>query len=62
MLWVVNEILMNIRATKKQKKEVSLQAPIGTDKEGNEISLPSYMYIVYSLLINSSQLLKSVLM
>lgn len=36
---IENEILMNIRATKKQKKEVSLQAPIGTDKEGNEISL-----------------------
>lgn len=36
---IENEILMNIRATKKQKKEVSLQAPIGTDKEGNDISL-----------------------
>lgn len=36
---IENEILMNIRATKKQKSEVSLQAPIGTDQEGNEISL-----------------------
>lgn len=36
---IENEILMNIRATKKQKKEVSLEAPIGMDKEGNEISL-----------------------
>ena len=36
---IENEILMNIRATKKQKKEISLQAPIGMDKEGNEISL-----------------------
>ena len=39
MIWVANEILMNIRATKKQKNEISLQAPIGSDKEGNEISL-----------------------
>lgn len=39
MLRVVNEILMSIRAAKKQKNEVSLQAPIGMDKEGNEISL-----------------------
>ena len=36
---IENEILMNIRATKKQKNEVSLEAPIGSDQEGNEISL-----------------------
>ena len=34
-----NEILMTIRADKKSKVEVSLQEPIGIDKEGNEISL-----------------------
>ncbi len=34
-----NEILMSVRSTKKQSKETSLQSPIGTDKEGNEISL-----------------------
>lgn len=34
-----NEILMTIRADKKSKVEVSLQEPIGVDKEGNEISL-----------------------
>lgn len=34
-----NEILMTIRADKKSKLEVSLQEPIGKDKEGNEISL-----------------------
>lgn len=39
MLRVANEILMSIRAAKKQKNEVSLHAPIGIDKEGNEISL-----------------------
>lgn len=36
---IENEILMNLRATKKLKMEVSLQDPIGVDKEGNEISL-----------------------
>ena len=30
---------MVIRAGKKQRREVSLQEPVGTDKEGNEISL-----------------------
>lgn len=36
---IENEILMTMRANKKSKGEVSLQEPIGTDKEGNEISL-----------------------
>jgi RNA polymerase sporulation-specific sigma factor len=36
---IENEILMNLRSTKKMKQEVSLQNPIGIDKEGNEISL-----------------------
>ncbi|RNA68811.1 sigma-70 family RNA polymerase sigma factor [Alteribacter keqinensis] len=30
---------MHLRALKKVKKDVSLQDPIGTDKEGNEITL-----------------------
>ncbi len=34
-----NEILMSIRSNKKTRMEYSLQEPIGTDKEGNEISL-----------------------
>mgnify|MGYP002440797962 CR=1 FL=1 len=34
-----NEILMLLRAEKKMSREVSLYEPIGTDKEGNEISL-----------------------
>lgn len=34
-----NEILMYLRATKKFQNEISLQEPIGQDKEGNEISL-----------------------
>src|SRR5690606_6162332 len=34
-----NEILMTIRSNKKTRMEYSLQEPIGTDKEGNEINL-----------------------
>lgn len=36
---IENEILMHIRATKKIQNEVYLQDTIGTDKEGNEITL-----------------------
>ena len=34
-----NEFLMLLRSKKKNSREVSLFEPIGTDKEGNEISL-----------------------
>ena len=36
---IENEILMSIRASKKTSSEVSINLPIGTDKDGNEISL-----------------------
>ena len=36
-----NELLMLMRGDKKRSREVSLYAPIGTDKEGNEITLLS---------------------
>lgn len=36
---IENEILMTIRASKKTTAEISLTAPVGTDKDGNEISL-----------------------
>ena len=36
---IENEILMSIRAGKRIRQEVSLSLPIGTDKDGNEISL-----------------------
>ncbi|MBU3215877.1 RNA polymerase sporulation sigma factor SigK [Clostridium estertheticum] len=36
---IENEILMLIRSNKKIKGEVYLQDPIGTDKEGKEVSL-----------------------
>ncbi|MFD1423032.1 RNA polymerase sporulation sigma factor SigK [Laceyella tengchongensis] len=35
---VENEILMFLRSLKKSRKDVSLHDPIGTDKEGNEIT------------------------
>lgn len=36
---IENEILMHIRSSKKIQSEVSLQDPIGVDREGNEIAL-----------------------
>lgn len=36
---IENEILMNIRSSRKYASEVSLHVPIGTDKDGNEINL-----------------------
>ena len=36
---IENEILMSMRASKKNSSEVSINLPIGTDKDGNEISL-----------------------
>ena len=40
---IENELLMHFRGKKKSSKEVSLYEPIGTDKEGNEISLLDVM-------------------
>jgi RNA polymerase sporulation-specific sigma factor len=36
---IANEILMHLRASKKFQNEISLNEPLGTDKEGNEIAL-----------------------
>ncbi|MGE7611997.1 RNA polymerase sporulation sigma factor SigK [Paenibacillus sp. NPDC101420] len=36
---IENEILMHLRSLKKTRKDVSLHDPIGTDREGNEITL-----------------------
>ncbi len=36
---IENEILMHLRNVKKNSREVSLFEPIGTDREGNDISL-----------------------
>jgi RNA polymerase sporulation-specific sigma factor len=35
---IENEILMWIRKSRKEKAEISLNEPLGTDKEGNDIS------------------------
>lgn len=40
---IENEILMHLRATKKNKGEVSLYDPIGIDKEGNELPFLCYL-------------------
>lgn len=41
---VENEILMVMRAGKNRQRETSLQDPIGTDTEGNTISLLNVIY------------------
>ena len=41
---IENEMLMVIRAGKKFVNEVSLEEPIGIDKEGNEISFLDIVY------------------
>lgn len=38
-----NELLMTLRSSKKQTREVSLFEPIGSDREGNEITLLDVM-------------------
>ena len=41
---VENEILMLIRAGKKHKNTLSLSDPVGTDKDGNELTLMDLLY------------------
>ena len=36
---IENEILMNIRSTKKQQSEISMNTIIGSDKDGNDMEL-----------------------
>ena len=64
---IENEILMSIRAEKKQQGEVSLHDPIGTDRDGNEISLaevlgsdPEQVQNDVELSISSQQLMKHI--
>jgi RNA polymerase sporulation-specific sigma factor len=44
---IENEILMHLRSLKKTKKDVSLHDPIGTDKEGNELTSTVYPWRFY---------------
>ncbi|GMA58543.1 RNA polymerase sporulation-specific sigma factor [Alicyclobacillus sacchari] len=41
---IQNEILMQLRAQRKTRKDVSLYSPIGTDKEGNEITISDILF------------------
>ena len=41
---IENEILMLIRANKKHKSVVSLSEPVGTDKDGNELTLMDLLF------------------
>ena len=41
---IENEILMLIRANKKHKNTMSLSDPIGTDKDGNELTLIDLLF------------------
>lgn len=41
---IENEILMLIRANKKHKNDVSLSDPVGTDKDGNELTLMDLLF------------------
>lgn len=41
---VENEILMLIRANKKHKNTLSLSNPVGTDKDGNELTLMDLLF------------------
>ena len=40
---IANELLMLMRSSKKSRNDVSLNDPIGTDKEGNQILLVDVM-------------------
>jgi len=52
---IENEILMFFRARKKSSREVSLYEPIGTDKEGNEISLLDIIEVEQEDIVESMQ-------
>lgn len=41
---IENEILMLIRANKKHKNNLSLSDPVGTDKDGNELTLMELLF------------------
>lgn len=50
---IENEILMSIRASRKFTSEVSLNVPIGTDKDGNEINLNDILGTDPNEIVNS---------
>lgn len=61
---IENEMLMTLRANKKNKSNISLHEPVGTDKEGNEITLMDLLSIDDEEMIQSveNKILKEKLM
>ena len=53
---IENEILMNIRTNKKNKVQVSLQDPIGVDREGNAISLIDILGTEFDYVVDQVEL------
>lgn len=49
---IENEILMMLRVNKKYRNNISLNEPIGTDKEGNEITLLDLISLEENSVIN----------
>lgn len=49
---IENEILMTIRSNKKHKNDISLNYPIGTDKEGNEMCLSDMLYAENDVIVD----------
>jgi RNA polymerase sporulation-specific sigma factor len=38
---------MHLRSLKKARKDVSLHDPIGTDKEGNDMTASVYLFFIH---------------
>lgn len=60
---IENEILMHLRKTAKTKNDISLDAPLNTDSEGNELLLadvlgsePDALFKAYESLVETDQL------
>lgn len=49
---IENEILMTLRVNKKHRNNVSLSEPVGTDREGNEITLIDLVSLEEDSVIN----------
>ena len=58
---IANEILMYFRARKKCSREVSIYEPLGTDKEGNEISLLDIIEVEQTDIIDNMQTSEDIL-
>lgn len=58
---IENEILMYFRARKKCSREVSIYEPIGTDREGNEISLLDIIEVEQTDVVENMQMSEDIL-